>query len=126
MWGYSLLLASVVFISFARDVLPDIARLREIPPRLGQVPAYVRGEIRADLAYLYQEGGTLGRERFTTPALATSMWSDVHSGARLLSAEVRADADQLGQRLSTSRAGRERGGESSARPNKVTKARREP
>jgi hypothetical protein len=103
---YSFLLVLVVFISFAADlVMPGVARLSEMPARLGQVPAYLKGEIRADLVSLYQEGGAVRQQAQAAPALVGSTWREVRFGARLLCAEAGVEAHQLGRHFSTSGVG---------------------
>jgi hypothetical protein len=102
MSGYSLLLVSAAFITFAGDWLPGSEQLKEVPGRLSRVPAYVRGEIQPDLVSLYWEGGAVGRQAMAVPSLARSMRRQIHAGGRLLCAEARAEADQLGRRFSTS------------------------
>ena len=99
MSGRSIFVLAVVLVAF-NDLLPSGRQIEDMTYDIARTPAYVAHEVGSDAASLGWDINGVRQQLEHTPAVAQSLWGRIHSDARVVYADARADARHAAERFS--------------------------
>ena len=99
MSGRSRFVLAVVLVAF-NDLLPSGRQIEDMTYDIARTPAYVVHEVGFDAASLGWDLNGVRQQVQDAPAVVQSLWSQIHSDARGVYADARADARHAAERFS--------------------------